>query len=63
MYRLDDYECQNTSCSEQGKSIELFLDANDTPLCSECNNVLNRLIPCPKGYVRGTKNPVRYAKG
>lgn len=61
MYRLDDYDGKHRlDCNLAVGSIELFLDSTEVPVCPECKSVLNRLIPAPKGYVTGTRNPVLY---
>jgi transposase-like protein len=54
-----DFKCNNKKCKEYQNMIELIVKVEEKPLCEKCNKKLVREFPAPKGYVRGSDNPVR----
>ena len=56
MLKVYDYYC--SLCDSQE---ELFVDSNleDEQYCQNCDALMTRLKSAPKGYVKGTINPVK----
>ncbi len=57
MMKVFDYTCSNCSVT-----VERITDASeiDSQECDKCQQPMAREFPAPKGYVRGTSNPVSY---
>ena len=59
--KVFDYACQEPDCKYCGDRIERFVNSSneDFQKCQGCRMPMDKEIPAPKGYVRGTTNPVR----
>lgn len=51
-----DYHCNGLDC--QNKE-ELLVNSSEKPNCSKCGRILEKQVSAPKGYVRGSNNPVK----
>lgn len=52
------YEFVCESCAPN-MIIELLSKVDDSPRCPDCDIELKRLTSAPRGYVKGSKTPVR----
>ncbi len=53
------YSCLNTDCDKSGYTLDLLTKFEEQPVCPSCGQYLYRGISAPKGYVKGTTNPVK----
>ena len=65
MFKIYDLVCVNKHCLNfQVPDIDVWLECIngilETRSCTACSKQLGIEIPAPKGYVKGTKNPVKY---
>lgn len=62
MYKMFEFSCKGTDCPKHDTVIERLVDPQtmDFEECDECSRKLHQVISAPKGYVRGTINPVKY---
>lgn len=72
MYKFYDYVCHGLGCQsglsalgweKARKEIMIHVDGltgeEEEPRCIECNRVMAKQMPAPRGKVVGTRNPVR----
>jgi hypothetical protein len=55
-----EYICKSTLCMPDAVSKEYLMSEGDsTPTCDICKATMAKLVSAPRGFVRGSNNPVK----
>lgn len=60
MFKVFDFVCTNDECPNVDQEFEKMILLNEVPRCICCFKDMEKIMPAPKGYVRGTSTPIRY---